>query len=302
MKFLLSLTLAVFLAGMTDAYGQSAAPAASASPAPAAAVPQAGTGGLATAHPPVEIPQPKFMVADKVIMKVQADEPYVVSDWTNLTRSLIRAEAINIQEDNTLLDEYALISECGLYKEYYQDDFKWNEVRKAIRKSIELNKATYPIRYHYDTTVQLDRYDFAAKTYRFREKSIINRANVFLLYDVSGVPCEAGGIKNLPHKFRALVNDPISITGVSLSPEDAEALLHYMDVSGNTDHVLYLNFELTLQYIYPIHREVKNVTTGAAVYIQGADRVGEVNMEAKLDRVRFYADPDGKILIYTLTP
>src|SRR6185437_9969993 len=79
----------------------------------------------------------------------QQNDEYADITWPNLMRTIVRFNAMNIA-DPVLLDEYAIVTECELYKVFYPDDFKWNNVRNAVRESIKLNVATFPVSYRFD--------------------------------------------------------------------------------------------------------------------------------------------------------
>src|ERR1700685_2832792 len=96
-------------------------------------------------------------------------EDYIAPTWPDLLHTMIRFNALDLSQDNRLLDEYAAITDCDIYQYYSRDDFKWNQMRTTIRKSIEMSRSTFPSRYYFDVKVQLGRYDFADKLYRFAD-------------------------------------------------------------------------------------------------------------------------------------
>jgi len=67
----------------------------------------------------------------------RAQEEYATPTWANLVRTLVRFGALDLTDQN-LLDEYALVAECDMYREYYPNDFRWDAVRKIIRKSVQM--------------------------------------------------------------------------------------------------------------------------------------------------------------------
>jgi Domain of unknown function (DUF4852) len=71
-------------------------------------------------------------------------QDYAKPTWPNLVRTLVRFNALSLDDDQ-VIDDYAAITECELYKAMHQDDFKWNTVRTAIRDDVGRNIATYPI-------------------------------------------------------------------------------------------------------------------------------------------------------------
>src|SRR6185503_12208850 len=97
---------------------------------------------------------------------------YTTITFSNLVKTMVRFNALSLKDDD-LLEEYAMITDCDLFKYFYPDDFKWNQVKAAIRESVNMNVATFPTEYQYDTKVQLARYDFRLKSFRFSDRATI---------------------------------------------------------------------------------------------------------------------------------
>ena len=146
-------------------------------------------------------------------------DDYADLTWPNLVRTLVRFNAINIA-DPVIIDEYAIITECDLYKAFYHDDFKWNQVRKAVHESIKMNVSTYPVNYRYSVTIQLGRYDFTAKLFRFNKLTKMTNVNTFKMFAVNNRSCGADNVKSLPHNFRVVLTEPIFLEGLPLSEKD----------------------------------------------------------------------------------
>lgn len=228
----------------------------------------------------------------------QAEE-YAKPGWGNLLRTLIRFNALSMNDDN-VLDEYAAITECDLYKTLYHDDFRWNKARAAIRESIRMNDATFPTSYVYQTELQLDRYDFQEKLFRFTSKTTIRNVNTFRIYKVEGQPCEGANIKLVPSTFRVVIETPLYFEGIPLGEKDAEALLQQMKDDGNTDRVITAHFNMRVVYVDPLRMSHENEIKG---YVQSnAADDHTARLDVRLDSVDFYEDQAMTKLIYKLQP
>jgi hypothetical protein len=226
-------------------------------------------------------------------------EDYVKPDWPSLVKTLVRFNALDISDDR-LLDEYAMITECDLYKSFYRDDFKWNQVRNAMRQSIKMNVATFPTSYRYETQLQLDRYDFHDKIYRLTDKSVIHNVNAFEIYSVSGSPCAGIDIVNIPHAFRAVLDTPLYFEGLPLAQADAEALLNRMKID-NPDRIVYTRFNLRVVYIESLRPPATGVTNKPLVQ-SNAQGSQSARLDVRLDSIEFYEDPAMTKLIYRFQP
>ncbi|MDE2029952.1 MAG: DUF4852 domain-containing protein [Alphaproteobacteria bacterium] len=224
---------------------------------------------------------------------------YAKPSWQNLMKTMVRFNALDLS-DTKLLDQYAIITECDLYKAYYNNDFKWEEVRHAIVNSIRKNIATYPIAYQYDTRLQLDRYDFASKLFRFTKKSTINNINSFDIYSVEGTGCGTASVTLLPRDFHAVLADPIYMQGLPLDEKDAEALLNQMTKDGNINRIIFVRFNLRIVYIDHMR---KVALPGEVVHYEqsNAPNASWIRMDARLDSIDFYEDPQMTRLIYEFT-
>jgi hypothetical protein len=235
-----------------------------------------------------------------LVLPAHAEE-YAKPDWPNLLRTLIRFNGISLDDDKTL-DEYAIVTECDLYKTLYDDDFKWNQVRVAIRDSIKMNVATFPTSYTYKAELQLDRYDFQNKVFRLTPKTSIHNVNTLWIYQVDGRSC--GGsvdVRLLPKSFRAVLDAPIFFDGIPLVQQDAEALLQQMKQDKNSNRIVTALFNMRVVYVTPMH--VSNVIGDIRGYTQnGNDDPRSARLDVRLDSVEFYEDSGMTKLIYKLQP
>jgi Domain of unknown function (DUF4852) len=227
---------------------------------------------------------------------------YADATWPNLVRTLVRFNAIDMQ-DSAIVDEYSIITECDLYKSFYQNDFKWNQVREAVRKSISMNIATFPVKYHYDVKMQLDRYDFPTKVFRFTNKSIIENVNTFTLYSVEGTGCGIADVKNMPRSFRAVIATPIYIDGLPFTEQDANVVLKLMDADENISRIIYASFNMHMTYIEPLQKTTSRGSGNMiTTWTQGGLAAHTVRLDAQLDSIDFYEDAAKKRRIYTYQP
>lgn len=224
---------------------------------------------------------------------------YVRPTWPNVLRTMVRFNAIDL-EDQAIIDEYAVITECDLYRAFYHDDFKWNQVRQAVRKSVEQNLATFPSTYSYEVKLQLDRYDFNTQLYKFTDKSAIRNVNAFMIYSVEGIPCGSTDIQIMPRNYRAVLASPVYLEGIPLPEKDAKTLLKMMTENKNLDRIVYAKFNLRIVYVEPMRRTTKRIGLETrSIYGQSSvDRPGLLRLDARLDSIEFYADPQMRQLIY----
>jgi hypothetical protein len=221
-----------------------------------------------------------------------AANDYVPPAWPDLLHAMIRFRALDLSDDH-ILDEYARITDCELYKAFYSDDFKWNKVRTAMRDSAQQNSETFPITFGYEAPLELDRYDFEQKAYLFTERTTIKNINAFVLLEAQNPPCINTPLSAVPQTYRAVLDTALSLSGVPITQKDGEALLQRMQAEGNDSRRIYARFNLTLVYIEPWRKRKasENLLYGAA-YTQSkyTDNPTAMRLDARLDSIDFFED------------
>ena len=216
-----------------------------------------------------------------------APDPYIEGEWPDFLHTLIRFNALDLNDDR-LVDEYAAITECDLYKFYYSDDFRWNQVRNAMRQSTEMKIANYPGRYKYVVRLQLDRYDFKEKIFKFATKSIIHNVNSFMLFQVDVPVCNIGRVKYIPTSYRAVADTRLTMDGLPLEPAVAESLLQNMNADGNTDRIVWMRIDMTVAFVDKLHKSITDagMANEYVRYSQTDDPDNRiVRMDVRLDKV-----------------
>jgi len=226
-------------------------------------------------------------------------QDYAKADWPSLAKTLVRFGAIKLSDDH-VLDEYAAITECDLYKAFYHDDFKWNQVRAAIKEDARDHIALFPTGYTYVTDLQLDRYDFQKSLFRFTAKSKLYNVNTFIIYSVEGTPCPDAAISAIPRTYRVVLDTPFSLEGLPLASKDGEALLQQMKDSNNDSRTIRARFNLHVVYVAPLYKDVH--AGSVKDQAQAGEEKGNMRLDARLDSVDFFEDQDMTKLIYKFQP
>ncbi len=241
-----------------------------------------------------------FLVCLMLALPAYADD-YAAAQIDNIAKTLVRFGALDISDD-ALLDEYAMVTDCDLYKRFYGNDFQWNKVRGLIRNSIQMNIASFPISYHYDARLQLDRYDFAQKTFMFTALTTIHNINTFVIYHREDAGCGQAKVQFLPTTYRSVMDTPLTIPGIPLAEADAQAMLKQMDADKNDDRIVFTRFNLRIIYVDPL-RKASLGDNAPPQYMQAGHATSHgMRFDARLDSVDFYEDPAMKRLIYSYRP
>lgn len=228
-------------------------------------------------------------------------QEYARPTFQNITKALVRFNAINIMKDDYILDDYAIINECELYDRYYLNEFDWQKTRQIMRENLRKEVGTFPTGFYYTAQLQLGRYNFSDQRYDFSEKTTQRNVNTFVLDATEDSGCGKSEISSLPTVYRLVLDDAMYIPGLPLSEAEGRALLDDMKAKGNNDRIVYVRFGLRVVYIAPLSRshDGQEVTTGMLSQASGSNNV---KLDVRLDHINYYSDKEMKSLIYSYQP
>jgi hypothetical protein len=223
---------------------------------------------------------------------------YARPTWDNLLKTLVRYGALDLSEDR-ILDEYAIVTECDLYRYFYGNDLKWNKVRESIRDSVELNLNKFPSGYVYEDKLLLDRYDFQQQVFLFSEKYSMLKVNAFFLYRTNGHICNDTLINYMPRSFRAVLDESVTVPGLPLTPRSADDLVRRMDANKNKERAIYVRFNLHINYVSKVIRNPTEELLDTPYRQKGSNQYQPVIMNAQIDTIDFYEDEGRTKLLYS---
>jgi len=210
---------------------------------------------------------------------------YFSPTFENLGKTLIAMDYYDLKDD-TILDEYAQVNYCELYQTYFTNDFEWQRIREAVRADIKENLRAYPRYYDVVGPMYIDRYDFEREAFKLKPDSrILNVGRLTIYEEMSNIyHCGRTAPSNyFPVKYVAWLNQPVNITQIKMSPDDAKALLDRLD-RRLEDRMVYVRFRLLVLAV----RDVSGLARGATA-----------NMHAVLEDISFFED---KQLNYFIAP
>jgi hypothetical protein len=165
-----------------------------------------------------------------------------------------------------------------------------------------MNVGNFPVAYHYDMRMQLDRYDFATKQFRFTLRSSLDGVNVIFMYRNGGPACGVW-TQYIPRSFRVVLTTILNKQGIPLSESDAHNLITLMDLDQNEARIIYARFNMRIVNIEPlVKHDTRRGNRGELTFTQTPISGREVRLDARLDSVDFYEDKERKKLIAEIRP
>lgn len=230
----------------------------------------------------------------------QTTNDFVKMTPHNLVDTLIRFGVIDIRADD-VIDDYAKLNECDLFFKFYDNDFKWNNFRKALRQSIRQRIQFFPIAYYYDAQMQLGRYDFQDKTFYFTEKSVPSNVNLFSLQLID-TACDQFGFSALPIWYGLVLDEPLTIRGLAMPEVEAKAFLERLFAAGNEDRIVYARFNIRVTQVPYVGRQKLEQGKTLGPLQQEGSGERQIKIGGRIESVDFFEDSEHKKLIYTYEP
>lgn len=218
-----------------------------------------------------------------------------------LSRLYWKLQKLDINNDEDV-DNYLMINECEIYKEYRFNELEWNGIRKKARVSLKENVGTFPDRFKFTQPLRFGEYNAETKIFSLLPEYEINGMRKFevLANDYETPICMQRQAQNIARYERALLielTQPINLAGVPMTKLKAEKYIadKYKDFNAvadtsKTKEVLYSYRDAYLVMkikvmAYKGHMYVENMAERAIVY-------------ALLEGFEIYSDQDQTDLLY----
>lgn len=152
---------------------------------------------------------------------------YIETTFPNLVNAYWAVGKFDMDDDKAI-DNYMMITNCDIYKQYFNNDFEWDKVRTAARQYLTANAAKLPTRFEALLPIQLDKYDPKSQQFRIRDE--YQQHNLVRIDVMTNMEGEAicGYKENIPLYPRNIVvmlNRPFSVKTFPVNPEVAELYL-----------------------------------------------------------------------------
>lgn len=211
-------------------------------------------------------------------------------------------DMLDINNDR-YIDNFLMLNECDIYKDYINHEFKWKKIREDARDFIRNNKSGFSLRFEVVQPLRLGEYDFEKQSFDIIDKYKIKGVGRFEVYaeDVYDSLCGSrsdGKIEGYPRALIVEFSRPVQLESIPVSPEKAdkyisEKLNRFKDLSESRqmtyDLYDYRKAYLVMKIkIFANRGEIK-----AAQGLQFAD------MFAVLEGIDVYADYNRENLLYS---
>jgi hypothetical protein len=214
-------------------------------------------------------------------------EAYAEPTLREMAQALVMLNGLDMTS-TSVVDDYAKLFYCALYREKFKNDFEWHKVRQMVSGRIKMKKDYYRVLYEVVGQVKLGRYNFETQDFPFIfNTALLNVGRLSLVDEVKKAqkmktvaaagtledknkpePCYDTKTKTafyIPFAYDLQLSQPITFDRLKLPTAEAENLLARMRAARNTSRVLYVRFRLKI--LAPVKEEKKK--DGAAAGFHG---------------------------------
>ncbi len=199
------------------------------------------------------------------------------------------------------IDNFMLINECDIYKDYYSHDFEWREIRKSGAAFIEDNKDLFPLRFEFMQPLKVTDYDFEKEGFDVAEKYKIystRRFEVFATNLTESICGKQGNIAGYPRGLVVEFSRPFNLTFLPVNRELADIyisnkLKYFQELPAHQQNEQFMHEG---RDIYLVMKVKFFASRGEARTREG---VGLGNVLAVLEGYEIYGDIERKMLLYS---
>lgn len=240
------------------------------------------------------------LAADRV-----SSEEYINPGLRSLSKLYWRIGKFDISDDEAI-DNFMMINECNIYREYSLNDLEWKRIRESTRYHISNSVDHFPSHFQTLVPLELGNYNEEGQYFEIKpESQILNVRKI----QVVGVQDNSSGsegricgvskrrIKGYPEGLLINVLHPISFTRIPVSPQMATLYLQkvnekYMkyDLRSRARYYKRMVYMRGLLSVYSYDNEGNDA--------HREDKRGLTPVIGHLDGVEIYANPELTLLLY----
>lgn len=143
------------------------------------------------------------------------------------TLSQLYWRMLKLDPENDLhVDNFMMINECDLYRDYYQNEFEWISIRDAARQFLLENRKDFPIHFEFVQPLRFAEYDLETHEFDIWKPYKIKGVRRFevLAEDLYKDVCDKKSkqtITGYPKGLLTELNRPFTLDTISVEPETA---------------------------------------------------------------------------------
>jgi hypothetical protein len=170
---------------------------------------------------------------------------YIPATYESLSRVSWRF-GVNPLSSDRAIDYYLQITDCPLYKDYFENDFLWQRIREGKRREIKYYAPNYPDRFEMIGAIELGRYDFASSAFVVPEKFRLNKAGFLEIPVLNNFKNECVGFNKRYAEFPPFIglaaDNPFDLNKIPVPPNEAKPLIERLSqkkyINAQSDRIV----------------------------------------------------------------
>ncbi len=176
------------------------------------------------------------------LAELTVGEGYSRTSFKELYQTMVGMGGIDINNP-LMLSEYIKLTECELFKRYYRDDLKWNDISREIYSNIVDRKESYRVMYEFTERIKLDRYNFDNEQFDLDKKSQMKNIGTIALSTHSDFK-QYCYVEDNETKFTSnivlLLSTPLHMTKLTVPVDRIEPFLNIVkELNNNSEKYIY---------------------------------------------------------------
>lgn len=220
---------------------------------------------------------------------------YVPATLQNISKALFK-KGILRYDDPAAVEEFVRIQQCGLYEEYYNNDFAWSRIRESAGREIQVSLKDYPDGLEVSSALPLGNYDLTSSEFQILDKAQMIDMGIIQVLDTEG-----GGLDPCPGMERASVLVPrMHPLRLSVKIDIPVELKSFPMAKAKADkYIAEMNKRIT-----KTDEEKRSATLVMRIRLLNADPLASVTdpmyrtVLGLLDDLRIYDGPERKELLF----
>lgn len=159
-----------------------------------------------------------------------AESGYVTPNMENLSKLYWKLNVFTL-DNNSAIDNFLIINECDIYKNFFTDDFEWSNIRESTRAMLKEKIPSYSTQFKILVPIDLGRYDMQRGGFDLVSKTaFLNSRRIQVTSSNSAIPACAQkqrktGLEGYPPNVIMILNKPFTFDFVKVDEHVAQAFL-----------------------------------------------------------------------------
>lgn len=237
----------------------------------------------------------RFLFAFFLLFSAPAMAKSYVDDYSPTTfenfSNLMWKYDVHENASDDVFNSYFQLTNCDLFKKYYEDDFRWQTIVESFKRDIGYFSKDFPNKFYINASIPIDRYDFGKSAFIIEDEYALDNAGSIRVpfYEPIKTICNKEGInpQYFPRNVKFIADRKFAMNEIPVGMSDANALLErikaYRYEDAQSDRVVAVRFLITVNSLDNYN---------------GGDRFPQIRYKGSLDEIAFFEDPQMTKLIW----